>query len=160
LVDYDFYIWYKNGFKSQKYPAERISLTDDDIFLDDNYGEFYGMKATEMGQRCKFTYKYEYTDAKYFTREFFHESIPIKQNSIVIKVPSWLELDIQEENFAPTWHIKKSVTKDQDITTNTYTADNLAAVKQEPSSLSRPYYLPHLIFTVRSYTVNQKKYNG
>lgn len=160
LVDYDFYIWYKNSYKSQKYPAQRISLTDDDIFLDDNYGEFYGMKAAEMGQRCKFTYKYEYTDAKYFTREFFHEGIPIKQNTISIKVPSWLELEIQEENFAPAWHIKKTVTKDNDITTYTYTADNLAAVKQEPASLSRPYYLPHLIFTVRSFTVNQKKYNG
>ncbi len=160
LADYNFYIWYKNGFKSQKYPAERVSLTNEDIFLDDNYGEFYGFRAAEMGQRCRFTYKYLYTDAKYFTRMFFHEGIPVKQKTIIIKVPSWLELEIQEENFNAVYHIKKTVQKDKDVTTYTYTADNLAAIKQEPSSLSRPYYLPHLIFTVRSYTINQKKYNG
>jgi hypothetical protein len=160
LTDYDFFVWYKSGFKSQKYPPEKISLTNDDIFLDDNYGMFYGFRATEFGQRCRFAYKYQFNDAKYFTREFFHQGIPIKQNSIIIKVPSWLELEIQEENFGSAWHIKKTVKKDKDETTYTYTAENLAAIKQEPSSLSRPYYLPHLIFTVRSYTVNQKKYNG
>jgi len=160
LADYNFFIWYKSGFKSQKYPAERVSLTDENIFLDDSYGEFYGFKASEMGQRCKFTYKYQYTDAKYFTRKFFHEGIPVKQKTIIIKVPSWLELEIQEENFTNTYHIKKTVQKDKDGTTYTYTAENLPAVTQEPASLSRPYYLPHLIFTVRSFSINQKKYNG
>ncbi|HWB25554.1 MAG TPA: transglutaminase-like domain-containing protein [Chitinophagaceae bacterium] len=160
LADYDFYIWYKNGFKSQKYPPEKMSLADDNIFLDDNYGEFYGFKAAEMGQRCKFVYKYVYTDAKYFTRIFFHQGIPIKENTVNINVPSWLDLDIQEENFSSAYHIKKTVHKDKDITTYTYTADNLEAIKQEESSLARPFYLPHLIITVRSYRVNQKKYNG
>lgn len=160
LTGYDFYIWYRNSFKSQKYPPEKISLTDDDIFLDDNYGMYYGFKATEQGQRCRFTYTYQYTDAKYFTRSFFHQGIPIKQNSIVIKVPAWLELEIQEENFGSAWHIKKTVQKDKDLVTYTYIAENLAAIKQEANSLSRPYYLPHLIFTVRGYTINQKKYNG
>lgn len=160
LADYDFYIWYKNSFKSQKYAPEKISLTDDNIFLDDNYGEFYGFKAAEMGQRCRFNYKYAYSDAKYLTRIFFHQGIPIKENTVSINVPSWLELDIQEENFGPAYHIKKTVHKDKDITTYTYTAENLEAVKQEAASLARPYYLPHLIITVRGYTVNQKKYNG
>jgi len=50
LADYDFYIWYKSGFKSQKYQPEKVSLTDGSIFLDDSYGEFYGFKAAEMGQ--------------------------------------------------------------------------------------------------------------
>lgn len=160
LADYDFYIWYKNGFKSQKYQPERVSLTDGSIFLDDSYGEFYGFKAGQMGQRCRFNYKYLYTDAKYFTRIFFHSNIPEKEKTVSINVPSWLELDIQEENFGPAYHIKKTVHKDKDITTYTYTGENLEAVKQEASSLARPYYLPHLIVTVRGYTVNQKKYNG
>lgn len=160
LTGYDFYIWNNKSFKSQKYPPEKISLTSDDIFLDDNYGLLYGFKAAEMGQRCRLNYRYQFADAKYFTREFFNQGIPIKQHSIAIKVPNWLELEILEENFGSEWHIKKTVQKDKDETTYTYTAENLAAVKREPASLSRPYYLPHLIFTVRSYTVNQKKYSG
>jgi hypothetical protein len=159
LTDYDFEIFYANRFRSQKYPPQRISLTDDAIFFDDNFGQVYGFQANEAGQRCRFSYNYEYTDAKYLTRVFFHQGIPIRQSSISFKVPSWLELDIIEKNFA-NYKIKKDVKKEKNFTSYTYTADNLSGIKQEPSSLARPYYLPHLVITVRGFTVNQKKYDG
>jgi hypothetical protein len=160
LTDYDFEIYYNNRFRSQKYPPQRISLTDDAIFFDDNYGQVYGFQAQEAGQRCRFSYNYEYTDAKYLTRVFFHQGIPIRQSSISFKVPSWLELDIIEKNFNPAYKIKKEVKKDKNFTSYTYTADNLQGIRQEPSSLARPYYLPHLVITVRGFTVNSKKYDG
>ena len=159
LRDYDFEVFYKNSFKSQKYPPEKISLTNESIFFDDNYGQFYGFQATESGQRCRFRYNYEYTDAKYLTRIFFHEGIPIHSKTISFKVPSWLELEITERNFE-NYKIKKEVKKDKDFTIYTYTAENLSPLKQESSSLARPYYLPHLIITVRSFNSGGKKYNG
>src|SRR2546421_5348971 len=142
LSDYDFEIFYNNKFKSQKYPPEKISLTDESIFFDDNFGQVYGFHANEAGQRCRFRYNYEYTDAKYLTRVFFHENFPIRQSSISFKVPSWLELEIIEKNFS-NYKIRKEIKKDKNFIQYTYTVDNLAGVKQEPSSLSRPYYLPH-----------------
>jgi hypothetical protein len=36
LKDYDFAIFYRNAFKSQKYPPQRVSLTDNSIYLDDS----------------------------------------------------------------------------------------------------------------------------
>src|SRR5215213_11367056 len=159
LTDYDFEIFYGTRFRSQKYPPQRMSLTDDAIFFDDNYGQVYGFQANEAGQRSRFSYNYEYTDAKYLTRVFFHQSIPIRQSSITFKVPSWLELDVIEKNFA-NYKIKKDVKKEKNFTSYTYTADNLNGIRQEPSSLARPYYLPHLVITVRGYTLNQKKYDG
>lgn len=160
LKDYDFQIFYKNNFKSQKYPPEKVSLTDESIFLDDNYGLFYGFKAQESGQRCRFTYNYEYTDAKYLTRIFFHESSPQLKHSVSFKVPTWLKIDIIEKNFSSAYKIKKETTKDKDFVVYTYTAENLAGIKNEPASLGRPFYLPHLVITVRSYTVDKKEYNG
>lgn len=160
LNDFDFEIFYGNRFRSQKYPPQRISLTDDAIFFDDNYGQVYGFQAQEAGQRCRFSYNYEYTDAKYLTRVFFHQNIPIRQSSISFKVPSWLELDIIEKNFNPAYKIRKEVKKEKNFTSYTYTADNLQGIRQEPSSLARPYYLPHLVITVRGFTVNSKKYDG
>jgi hypothetical protein len=159
LTDYDFFVYYKNAFKSQKYPPEKVSLTNDDIFLDDSYGQFYGFKAEESGQRCRFKYNYQYTDAKYLTRVFFHDRMPVKEKSISFKVPSWLQLDITEKNFA-NYKIRKEVKKEKDFTTYTYTGSNLPAIHEEASSLSRPYYLPHLIITVRDFTVGGKAYNG
>lgn len=159
IKDYDFEIYYRNSFKSQKYPPEKMALTDESIFLDDNFGQFYGFKATEMGQRSRFKYDYAYEDAKYLTRVFFHDYMPTKQNVVSFKVPDWLELDIMEKNFAG-YKIKKDTKKEKGYTTYTYTADNLSAVPHESAALARPYYLPHLIITVRTFTINQKKYNG
>src|SRR6478735_8363420 len=85
LTDYDFEIFYNNKFKSQKYPPQKISLTDESIFFDDNYGMAYGFEANEAGQRARFKYNYQYTDAKYLTRVFFHENFPIRQSSISFK---------------------------------------------------------------------------
>ena len=160
LKDYDFQVFYKSSFKSQKYPPEKVSLTDESIFLDDNFGNFYGFKADESGQRCRFKYVYEFTDAKYLTRIFFHEYMPIRQKKITFKVPSWLELDISEKNFGPLYKIKKEIKKDKNFTVYTYTATDLPGTRQEQSSLARPYYLPHLVITVRSFTIGQKQYNG
>ena len=160
LTDYDFQIFHISRFRSQKYPPQRISLTDDAIFFDDNFGQLYGFQADAAGTRCRFTYNYEYTDAKYLTRVFFHQSIPVRQSSISFKVPSWLELEIAEKNFGTAYKIKKEVKKDKNYNIYTYTADNLTGIKQEASSLARPYYLPHLVITVRGFTANQKKYDG
>ena len=159
LNDYDFEIFYQSKFKSQKYPPVKMSLTDESIFLDDSYGEFYGFRAEESGQRCRFKYNYQYTDAKYLTRVFFHESFPVKQTSISFRVPEWLTLEISEKN-CEGYKIKKETKKEKGYTTYTYSLDNLSGIKHEPNSLARPYFLPHLIITVRAYTINQKKYNG
>jgi hypothetical protein len=159
LKDYDLSIFYRNGFKSQKYPPQKISLSDDNIYLDDNYGEFYAFRASEEGQRAKFDYEYNYTDAKYLTRLFFHESFPVLKNVITFKVPNWLKLDIQEMNFNG-YNIRKEIKSDKDNTTYTFTATNLSSIIHEPHGLSKPYYLPHLVITVREFSSEQKQFNG
>jgi transglutaminase-like putative cysteine protease len=157
--DYNFQIWDGNNFRTQRYQPIKTSLTGDDIYLDDSYGEFYGFQAESAGQRCRFQYAYEYSDVKYLTRFFFHAGYPVKQHTITFTVPSWLQLDIQEENFAG-YKIKKDVKRDKNGVTYKYTATDLPGIKEESSSLARPYYLPHLVITARTYTVNQKTYNG
>ncbi|BAV09961.1 Transglutaminase-like superfamily protein [Filimonas lacunae] len=159
LDDYDFEIFYKTGFKSQKYPPEKVSLTDESIYLDDNFGLWYGFRAEESGQRSRFKFTSTFKDAKYLSRVFFHESFPVKSSTISFKVPDWLQLEITEKNFAG-YTFKKGTKKEKGFTTYTYTADNLSGMKHEAHSLASPYYLPHLIITVRSFNINKKDYNG
>ena len=156
LRDYDFEVFYKNKFRSQKYPPRKVSLTDDAIFFDDNYGLFYGMEATESGQRCRFLYNYQYADARYLTRLFFHSSHPVKEHTIEMAVPSWLQLELIEKNFDPVYKIKKSKRKEGDLTIYTYTAQNLGPVKQEQASLARPFYLPHVIVSIKTFKSDNK----
>lgn len=160
VADYDFGVYYKNNFKSQKYPPYKFALSNDDIFLDDNYAYAYAMHAKERGQRCRFTYDYRYTDAKYLTRVFFHQNIPVKEITVSFKVPPDFTVDIKEENFAGYKVVKN---KDEDKKGNTiysYSMYDLPAVKQEGSSLARPFYLPHLVITVKKFTADKKEYNG
>lgn len=159
LADYDFGIFYKSKFRSQKYPPKKVSLTDESIFMDDNYALIYGYTAEESGQRCRFTYNYEYTDAKYLTRVFFHEGFPVKQVSVSFKVPDWLVLEISEQNFAG-YKVKKEVKTEKNSKVYTYTAESLPGIKREAASLARPYYLPHLVITVRNFTAGSQQYKG
>jgi len=95
VKDYDFEVYYKNNFKSQKYPPEKVSITDDGIFLDDSYGLFYGFKADEAGQRCRFKYQYEYSDAKYLTRIFLTTVFLLSKKPFPLKYPhgfNWILL--------------------------------------------------------------------
>ncbi|GGH81044.1 hypothetical protein HNQ91_005450 [Filimonas zeae] len=159
LKDYDFEIFYKNTFRSQKYPPEKVSLTDESVYLDDNYGLFYGFRAEESGTRCRFKYITEYKDGKYLSRVFFHQSFPVKSTSMSFRIPDWLQLEIAEKNFEG-YNFKKTTKKEKGYTIYKYEADNLSGVKHEPYSLAMPYFLPHLIITVRAYTINKKQYNG
>src|SRR5215471_12122860 len=136
--NYDFEVFNRNKFKSQKYEPYRLSLSSDDIFIDDNFGLVYGFNADQQGQRCRFTYDYKYTDAKYLTRIFFHQNIPVKSMTVSFRIPSWLMLDIQEKNF-DGYKITKDIRDEKGgFTVITYTAQNLSSVKQEASSLAKP----------------------
>lgn len=159
IADYDFEIFYRNNFKSQKYPPYRIALTNDDIFLDDNYGLIYGLKAQEEGQRCRFTYVYNYTDAKYLTRVFFHQNIPALSVSYKFKIPANYTIDIAEKNFKDYKITKNTETDKNGNNIITYSMQNLAPVKQESSTLARAYYLPHLVITVKKFVFEKKEYS-
>ena len=77
--------------------------------------------------------------------------------SVSFRVPSWLKLDIKEMNFAG-YTITKTVKEDKNgISVITYTANDLPSIKQEPSSLARPFYLPHLVITVQQFTADKKR---
>ncbi len=56
--------------------------------------------------------------------------------------------------------IKKEIKKEKDFTNYTFTATNLGMITSEPTDLAKPFYLPHLVITVRTFTIDQKQYNG
>lgn len=158
IADYDFEIFYGSKFKSQKYPPYKIPLTSDDIFFDDNYGLLYGYKANEEGQRCRFSYQYNYSDAKYLTRVFFHQEIPATSVTYTFKIPSNYTIDIAEKNFKNYKVIKNTETDKNGNTLLTYSMQNLPPVGKEGSSLARAYYLPHLVITVKKFVYDKMEY--
>jgi transglutaminase-like putative cysteine protease len=152
-------VFYNKKFKSQYANAQRVSLGGDDIFFDDNDASIFGIYTPEAGTRVKMLCRYKYDDAKYLTRVFFHDNYSTLKSRLTFKVPSWLKIDFAEINFQG-YKITKEVKEEKDITVYSFEVEDLEPVINEPFSLGRPSYLPHLIVTVRSFTYNKLEYSG
>ena len=55
-----------------------------------------------MKKGKSFTYSYQnnFRDVKYLTSLYFHNPIPSVEKIIEFRIPSWLETDFREFNFA------------------------------------------------------------
>ncbi len=94
------------------------------------------------------------TDLKYISEQYFVNSYPIVNDSIVFKVPTWLKIDIKEMNF-DDYDIQKNVTQDakNSLTIYTYIIKNTPAVYfNEPNVPGNSYMFPHVLVMCKSYT--------
>ena len=144
----------KNLSKFNQKP-QKFSLTSSGIFMDDNVGWVQSFDAPESGCRGKLEYRTDYLDAKYLTRIFFHEQVPVKTSLVEFAVPNWVRIDFKEMNFQG-YTIKKTVRKEKNSTIYSFEATNIKEKLREPYSKSSPTYLPHLLITIRSFDVEGK----
>lgn len=89
------------------------------------------------------------TDPRYFTTIYFTEPQKIESKQVIISVPSWMQLEIKEMNFAGS-SIKKQTEKKGDATIYTYNIQQLPARKSEPRSPGPSYIYPHLLLLSKS----------
>lgn len=122
----------------------------DGIFYSDAKVCFYELPATHAGDHIEISYVYYYKDIRYFTSEYFNERFPVAEKTIQVDVPEWLDISLEEFNFASAG-IKKTVQNADKIKSYSYTGNNLSALKDEPyaPSFSRTY--PHLFMVSKSF---------
>ena len=126
------------------------SVTDDNIFFDDNRVQFYSFRFTEKGKMSKVTWEQEFTDGKYLTRNFFGEYFPVVEKVIEFEVPSWLEVSFIEKNFG-----KHKIIKSQDASGKniiySFTVKDFPAIKNEYRDLGISHTEPHIIIQIKSF---------
>jgi hypothetical protein len=105
-----------------------------------------------------FTYRYEenYRDVKYLTSFYFHNSIPAIERIVEFNIPSWLETDLREFNFANN-NIEKTTVNEADITRITIKIKDIPAFHNEPSSPNHALSYPHIICVNKAYTQNGQR---
>ncbi|MCU0403996.1 MAG: transglutaminase-like domain-containing protein [Chitinophagaceae bacterium] len=160
LKNFDYY--YRN--RKEKFVRASIKavdkpMTEDGIFLDDNRIKYYPVYLREFGEAARFEFTEQYSDSKYFTRLFFHQPYAIKDHKIRLVIPSWLELDIKEMNFAG-YKINRAKTTENGNEVITFTLQNAEPVLSEPHSAGWAYQWPHLLITVKAWTAAGLKHNG
>ncbi|HEY5825597.1 MAG TPA: transglutaminase domain-containing protein [Cyclobacteriaceae bacterium] len=125
----------------------------EDIFYSDSKVCSYQFNFLHEGTEIDFKSNTTYDDARYFTKVFFHEDIPVAEREIRFSIPNSVQVELVEKNFAG-FDIKKNITKEGSNTIYTYTVKNLKAFKSENNSLGFLYYYPHLIVVTKEYTTS------
>ena len=154
--------YYKSGNSFGLYKNARPldkSVTSNDIFYDDSRVKFYNIMLPYMGFGAMVEVEKIFNDSKYLTRVMFHSSYATNEKIIRLKVPSWLQLDIREMNFAGN-KIEKTQETIGKKTVYTFTMRDLPPVLSEKSALPAAYTLPHIIVLVKSFEVDGKQYKG
>ncbi|MCW3093552.1 MAG: hypothetical protein JWP81_4621 [Ferruginibacter sp.] len=110
----------------------------------------------EKGKPFTYTYRENYHDVKYLTSFYFYQHFPIAERVIRFNIPSWLEVDLREFNFAGNV-IEKTTVKDGDTTRITFRMLNAPAYKNEPHSPNHAISYPHIICVTKAFTDKGKR---
>jgi len=144
--------------KGKEVPVMKMcgSYQQDDIFHSDS--KFCSVKFSldEKGKSFTYVYQNNFRDVKYLTSLYFHNLIPSVEKIIEFRIPSWLDVDLREFNFARAG-IEKSTVKENDITRITYKLKDVDAFQREPSSPNHAISYPHIICVTKSYTENGQR---
>ena len=133
------------------------SYQSDDIFHDDSKYCSVKFQAEEKGKAFTYSYEEKYNDVKYLTSQYFHNSNPSIERTIEFRVPSWLELDLRDFNFA-NYSIAKSAAKEGDIVKITYKIKDVPAYSHESSAPNHALSYPHVITVSKAYTENGQRH--
>lgn len=130
--------------------------SSEDIFHSDQKICVVKFPLAEKGKPFNYSYKENYHDVKYLTSFYFLERYPVVEKIIQFNIPSWLEFDVREFNFAG-YNIEKTSVKEGDITKLSFRISNTAAYKREPHSPNHAISYPHLICVTKAFTESGKR---
>ena len=112
-----------------------------------------------LGERGKpFTYSYQenYKDIKFLTSFYFNRQFPVIERLVQFNVPSWLEVDLREFNFAGN-SIQKTSTKEGDLTKIVFSMKDAPAYVQEAQSPNHAISFPHVVCVSKAFTDNGQR---
>ncbi|MFK7907857.1 MAG: transglutaminase family protein [Chitinophagales bacterium] len=100
----------------------------------------------------------KYRDFKYLSPVYFHTFYETQKKQIIVKVPTWLEVEIREFNFEEGMVTKRSFEEKGQMVYEFEMID-LEERKQESRSIGRSYELPHIMILCKSITTEGEKQN-
>jgi hypothetical protein len=129
------------------------SYQQDEIFHSDLKLCMVKFPLAEKGKPFNYSYSEQYRDVKYLTSFYFNHYMPAVERVIEFHIPSWLDIELREFNFAGA-NVQKTSSKDGDIQTVTFTMKDVPANPREAHAPNRAQSLPHLICVSKAFTEN------
>ena len=131
------------------YSSENIFHSDAKICL-------VKFPLAEKGKPFNYTHQEIYRDVKYLTSVYFLQHYPVVERIIQFNIPSWLEVDLREFNFAGR-SIERTSVKEGDITKITFRVSNTPAYENEIHSPNHAISYPHVICVAKAFTEAGKR---
>jgi transglutaminase-like putative cysteine protease len=105
---------------------------------------------TDKGKPFKLSYQNNYRDVKYLTSFYFNDNLPAIERIVQFNIPSWLELDLREFNFAGK-SVEKTSVQEGGVTRVTFRYKDVPAYIKEPSSPNHAISYPHIVVVSKAY---------
>lgn len=132
------------------------SYSEESIFHSDAKLCVVKFPFSERGKAFKYSYQENYKDIKYLTSFYFNKHLPVAERIVQFNIPSWMEIDLREFNFAGN-AIQKSSVKEGDITKITFVMRDAPAYSNEPNSPNHALSFSHVICVSKAYTENGQR---
>jgi hypothetical protein len=101
------------------------------IFYSDARVCYFDLPLKNQGSVSKVRFKKTFLDPKYFASIHFLQSQEVTKGEVIIRVPSWMKLEVKEYNFE-NYNIQKQVSQQGNETVYRFTMNNLPALKKNP----------------------------
>jgi hypothetical protein len=138
--------------------AEKIcgDYHDENIFHSDQKVCAVKFPLTERGKAFKYSYVENYHDIKFLTSFYFNQHLPVAERIVQFNIPSWMEVDLREFNFAGN-NIQKTSAKEGDVTKVVFTMKDAPAYVNELQSPNHAITFPHIICVSKAFTDNGQR---
>ena len=136
------------GIKNVK-PAYNLYVSDD-LFYSDAKVCHFQLYFENKGKTAQVELQKTIKDPRYFTSVYLSEPQFVKQKTVTINVPAWMNVEILEKNFGN--NITRAVKEDPKTKEKSYIytiTDEKADVFEEKMP-GRTYVFPHLMILVKS----------
>ncbi|RZJ67170.1 MAG: DUF3857 domain-containing protein [Flavobacterium sp.] len=129
---------------------------DRDLFYNDARVKHMSIDFPVQGYSYTYEMDKKYGDVKYFTSLYFNDEFPVLKKTITISVPSWLNVELKEFNFAGT-DITKTQSTANGETIYKYELKNVPAFYKEENAPGRSYLYPHILIIAKSFKNDGKE---
>ncbi|WP_321436174.1 transglutaminase domain-containing protein [uncultured Bacteroides sp.] len=143
------------GLKGVK--PEYSMYQEEGLFYNDTKICTLNLPFTLKNRNAEVSFKKIFHDPHYFSGTYLSEPLFVKNKTVKLVVPYWMDIDIYEKNFGT--NVKKEVITDEKEKTHTYIyhIENQKAEKQEPYRPGFSYIYPHLIIVSKTATTGKSR---
>jgi len=149
-------IYYKEKKKTRRIHAELSDYEIDGIFHSDAKVYYFDYNFDRQDQIVTFSYTKVFEDLKFLNKLFFGDSYKVKNSSITIKVPNYMNAGVIKWHFDKA-DIIKDVSRDKDNKIYNYVQKDVEPTRLYRNEPSASKTRPHLIIIPKSYTHKGKE---